>query len=252
MKVPVRNTSSQIIHTFFILWIAILCGAEFFAPSAIHGQMDQGTITGVVQDASSAVISQSNVTLTSIDSGLVLKTTTDANGIYTFSPIKIGNYSVSASSPGFAVTTQEHIHLDVQARLNIVLILKPGAVSDTVTVSIAPPLLQTQSGSVGQVMSTEVINNIPLNGRNAVYVAQLAAGVVQGVGGRGVGTGDFSANGQRPTQNNFILDGIDNNTAVPDFLNGSSFVVNPPRMPSLNLISRPTAIALSWVTRRVR
>ncbi len=77
-------------------------------------------------------------------------------------------------------------------------------------------------------MSTQTINDIPLNGRNAVYVAQLAAGVVQGVGGRGVGTGDFTANGQRPTENNFILDGIDNNTAVPDFLNGASFVVNPP------------------------
>ncbi len=226
MGVPRRTASNTIIYVMSLF--AILCGIELLAPTPIFGQMDQGAITGVVQDASGAVISQSNVTLTSIDSGLVLKTTTDANGVYTFSPIKIGNYSISANSPGFAVTTQEHIHLDLQARLNIVLTLKPGAVSDTVTVSTAPPLLQTQSGSVGQVMSTEVINNIPLNGRNAVYVAQLAAGVVQGVGGRGVGTGDFSANGQRPTQNNFILDGIDNNTAVPDFLNGSSFVVNPP------------------------
>lgn len=193
-----------------------------------YAQVDQGTITGIVQDTSGAVISRSSVTLTSVDSGLVLKTTTDTNGIYTFSPIKIGNYAISATSPGFSITTQENIHLDVQARLNVVLVLKPGEVSDTVTVSTAPPLLQTQSGSVGQVMTTEAINNIPLNGRNAVYVAQLAAGVVQGVGGRGLGTGDFTANGQRPTQNNFILDGIDNNTAVPDFLNGSSFVVNPP------------------------
>lgn len=211
-------------------WIvlAMLCIWTLLAPKSMFSQMDQGTITGVVQDVSGAVISQSDITLTSVDSGLVLKTKTDARGIYTFSPIKIGNYSISANAAGFAVTTQEHIHLDLQARLNIVLTLKPGAVTDTVTVNTAPPLLQTQSGSVGQVMSTEVINNIPLNGRNAVYVAQLAAGVVQGVGGRGVGTGDFSANGQRPTQNNFILDGIDNNTAVPDFLNGSSFVVNPP------------------------
>ncbi|MEO6804052.1 MAG: carboxypeptidase-like regulatory domain-containing protein [Granulicella sp.] len=208
--------------------VGMLCGIALLTTTPVFSQLDQGAITGIVQDASGAVISKSDVTLTSIDSGLVLKTKTNTSGVYTFSPIKIGNYAISANSPGFAVTTQEHIHLDVQARPNIVLTLKPGAVTDTVTVSTAPPLLQTQSGSVGQVMSTEVINNIPLNGRNVVYVAQLAAGVVQGVGGRGVGTGDFSANGQRPTQNNFILDGIDNNTAVPDFLNGSSFVVNPP------------------------
>ena len=61
-----------------------------------------------------------------------------------------------------------------------------------------------------------------------MYIAQLVAGVVQGVGARGTGTGDFSANGQRPEENNYILDGIDNNTTAPDFLNGSSYVVNPP------------------------
>ncbi|HWB99601.1 MAG TPA: TonB-dependent receptor, partial [Bryobacteraceae bacterium] len=149
-------------------------------------------------------------------------------GVYTFSPIKIGNYSISVSATGFKVTTQEHIHLDAQAKLDVGLTLAPGSVTQSVVVSTAPPLLQTESGSVEHVMSTETINNLPLNGRNAVYVAQLAPGVVQGVGGRGVGTGDFTANGQRPTENNFILDGIDNNTAVPDFLNGSSFVVNPP------------------------
>lgn len=197
-------------------------------PGLLLGQADQGSITGIVQDNSGAVIPRASVALTSIDTGLVLKTKADTNGIYTFSPIKIGNYSISAEAPGFAVTRQENIHLNAQERLNVVLTLKPGSVSQSVTVSAAPPLLQTESGSVGQTMSTRTINNMPLNGRNAVYVAQLAPGVVQGVGGRGAGTGDFTANGQRPTENNFILDGIDNNTAVPDFLNGSSYVVNPP------------------------
>lgn len=196
--------------------------------STARAQMDQGTITGVVEDQSGAIVPGSQVKLTSKDTGLVLQMKADAHGVYTFSPLKIGNYDVTASAPGFETTTQPNLHLDAQQRLNVVVQLKPGEVSTEVTVDTAPPMLQTQSGSTGQVMSTETINNMPLNGRNSVYVAQLAAGVVKGVGGRGLGSGDFSANGQRPTQNNFILDGVDNNTSVPDFLNGSSFVVNPP------------------------
>ncbi|HZY62291.1 MAG TPA: carboxypeptidase regulatory-like domain-containing protein [Edaphobacter sp.] len=218
-----RIWSKQFTFKFGVL---ICCLVLLTLPAL--AQMDQGTITGSVEDQSGAVVPSAQVTLTNIDTGLVLHSAADSNGIFTFSPIKIGNYEVSASAPGFATTTQQHLHLDMQQRLNVPLTLKPGAVSAEVTVNTAPPLLQTQSGSTGQVMSSETINNIPLNGRNTVYVAQLAAGVVKGVGGRGVGTGDFTANGQRPTQNNFILDGIDNNTSVPDFLNGSSFVMNPP------------------------
>jgi hypothetical protein len=84
---------------------------------------------------------------------------------------------------------------------------------------------------VGQVMDTESINATPLNGRNWVYIAQLTAGVDPGLaagGARGGGTGDFSANGQRTTQNNFILDGVDNNVNVDDFQNGASYNVRPP------------------------
>ena len=219
------RSAGRALHT---LTAAVFLSLPFSLSTGLWAQMDQGAITGVVQDSSGAVIPNARITLTDTDTGLVLKGTTDQQGVYTFSPIKIGNYAINAAAPNFKITTQKNIHVDVQSRLNIPFTLQPGAASQTVTVSSAPPLLQTQSGSVGQVMSTRDINNIPLNGRNAVYVAQLAAGVVQGVGGRGVGTGDFTANGQRPTENNFILDGIDNNTAVPDFLNGSSYVVNPP------------------------
>lgn len=207
---------------------AIVCGAMLLLPGSAFGQADQGSISGVVEDSSGAVIPQAGVTLTNVDTGLVLKTKTSSTGVYTFSPVKIGNYLVTATAPGFSTTTQQGIHVDAQSKLNVPLKLSLGSVSQSVTVSTAPPLLQTESGSVGQVMSTRTINDMPLNGRNAVYVAQLAPGVVEGIGGRGEGTGDFTANGQRPTQNNFILDGIDNNTAVPDFLNGSSYVVNPP------------------------
>lgn len=198
------------------------------APVA-KGQVDQGTITGLVQDRSGAMIPGAKVTLTNTDTGLVLQQETNASGVYIFSPVKIGNYVVSATASGFQTTSRENIHLDLQQRLNIMLMLQPGSVSETVTVSSAAPLLQTESASVGQVISTETINNTPLNGRNWVYIAQLTAGVAPPFGNtRGSGTGDFVANGQRAEQNNFILDGVDNNTNLIDFLNGSSFVMRPP------------------------
>jgi hypothetical protein len=195
-----------------------------------NAQVDQGAITGSVEDSTGAVIPNANIKLTNIDTGLVLQTKTDNGGMYVFSPLKIGHYTVSASAAGFATTLQEGLQVDIQARLKIVLVLKPAGATTEVTVSTAPPLLQTEQGSVGQVVSTQTINNLPLNGRNWVFIAQLTAGTAPSINGlsRGAASGDFYANGQRATQNNFILDGVDNNVNVIDFMNGASYNVRPP------------------------
>jgi hypothetical protein len=196
--------------------------------ASASAQMDQGTITGVVQDTTGAVISGATVVLTSTDTGLKLVTKADSSGIYTFPSSRIGNYNLSATYTGFQTTVQEKVHLDVQQRLNVVLVLKPGTITDTVTVTTAPPLLQTQEGSTGQVMSSETINNTPLNGRNWVYIVQTAAGITPSTGSPAMGTGDFSANGQRVEQNDSILDGFDNNNGSFNFGGGSSIALQPP------------------------
>ena len=212
--------------------LSILClslCSMVFIPRQAWAQVDQGAITGVVQDSSGAVIPGAQVTLTDTDTDLVLLGTTNSSGDYVFSPIKIGHYKVTATAPGFSTTSQENLQVDVQARLNVVLVLKPGSTTTQVTVSTAPPLLQTEQASVGQVLSTTTINNTALNGRNWVYIAQLSAGVVPSLGlSRGSSTGDFYANGQRATQNDFILDGVDNNINNIDFMNGASYAVRPP------------------------
>jgi hypothetical protein len=159
---------------------------------------------------------------------LVLQTQTDKAGAYVFSPIKIGNYKITVSATGFATVTQHNVHIDVQQRLAVNFQLKPGAVSETVEVTAAPPLLQTEDASVGQVMSARTIDETPLNGRNWVYIAQSAAGVDPPESSRGTGKGDFNANGERAEENNFILDGVDNNASAVDLSNGASFVVRPP------------------------
>src|SRR5581483_7907302 len=172
--------------------IALLALVEMvLAVPLMFGQTDQGTITGVVQDPSGAVIGNASVTLTNLDTGQEFKTKSDGGGVYVFSPIKIGNYKVTAASPGFETTTQTNLHVNIQQRLNVVIAMKPGAATETVTVSTEAPLMQTQESSVGQVMDTDTINSVPLNGRNWVYIAQLSAGAAVAAGSRGGGKGDF-------------------------------------------------------------
>ena len=120
--------------------------------------------------------------------------------------------------------------MDVSGHRRVDVQLKPGSATQTVEVTAAPPQLQTEDASVGQVVTGQSVNNLPLNGRNFTFLAQLAAGVnTPQADTRGnAASGAFTANGLRPAQNNYLLDGIDNNSDNVDFLNGTNFVVLPP------------------------
>ncbi|RRA47163.1 TonB-dependent receptor [Acidipila sp. EB88] len=209
------------------LFLALLTTCAL--PLSLHAQVDQGTISGTVEDPSGAVVPGAAVTITSVETGLVLNGKTDSSGVYTFSPVKIGHYNVTVTAPNFDKAMLSGLMVNVSQRLEANVELHTGDVSQTVTVQGgAEQALQTEQASTGQVVSAQVINDTPLNGRNFVFVAQLAAGVTQSNGSRGEGNGDFSANGLRAEQNNFILDGIDNNSNLIDFLNGATYVVRPP------------------------
>src|SRR6266446_3196067 len=202
----------------------------FLSAPPIRAQVDTGTILGTVTDASGAPVNGAKVTLTNEGTSASLSTITGPEGSYKFTPLKIGSYKVTASFQGFQTTTQINIPVDVGADVVINFTLKPGAVTETVEVSAAPPVLETQSGSVGQVVDSRSVNDLPLNGRNFTFLAQLAAGVnTPQADTRGnAASGAFAANGNRPAQNNYLLDGIDNNSDTVDFLNGTNFVVLPP------------------------
>ena len=91
--------------------------------------------------------------------------------------------------------------------------------------------MQTQNGSVGQVVSGKEVNDLPLATRNFTFLAQLSVGVLPAQADtRGnAASGAFTANGNRAAQNNYLLDGIDDNADLVDFLNGTNYVVLPPR-----------------------
>ncbi len=211
-------------------WVLGVLLLAFGCSWQAYGQVDTGSIQGVVKDQSGAVIPGAQVTLTNQGTGFSLKTTTSNAGSYIFTPIKIGAYTVTVEKTGFQRATNSHVTVNVQQQVVVDFTLVPGMVTQTVTVSAAPPLLQTQNASVGQVVGSRQINNLPLNGRNYTFLAQLVAGVsIANQDGRGLAqSGSFSANGTRPAQNNYLLDGIDNNSNQVDFLGGTNYVALPP------------------------
>jgi len=213
-----------------ILWFGFILVALFFTAPALRAQVDTGSILGTITDESGAVISGAKVTLTNEGTGVSLSTTTSADGIYKFTPVKIGSYKLDVSYQGFQALSAKGIVVNIGADVVQNFTLRPGSVTQAVEVTAAAPLLESQNAAVGQVVNSENVNNLPLNGRNFTFLAQISAGVnTPQADTRGnAASGAFSANGLRPAQNNYLLDGIDNNSDTVDFLNGTNFVVLPP------------------------
>ncbi len=212
-------------------YLALTLACFLFVPTRqAFGQVDEGAITGTVLDSSGAVVPNAQVTLLNTDQGITLETKSNTNGGYTFSPVRIGHYQVTVTAQGFAKTTQKNLTVNVAQVLQVNISLKLGAATETVEVNTAPPLMQTEEASVGQVIGQQEVNALPLNGRNFTFLAQLGAGMqTPQADTRGnAASGAFSANGLRPAQNNYLLDGIDNNSNAVDFLNGTNFVILPP------------------------
>jgi hypothetical protein len=225
---PDRNATS-LFRSFCYSALTALC-LLLIQSQRVFGQVDEGSITGAVQDSTGAVVPNAQVTLVNTDQGLTLQTKTNNAGEYTFSPVRIGHYTVSATAPGFSTTTQQNLQVNVSQILTVNLQLKTGAATETVQVTTTPPLLQTEEASVGQTVTGATVNSLPLNGRNFTFLAQLGAGTqTPQADTRGnAASGAFSANGLQPAQNNYLLDGIDNNSNAVDFLNGTNFSVLPP------------------------
>src|SRR5690242_8725586 len=197
-----------------LLWVLSTSFAGF-------AQVDTATVTGTVQDSTGAVLPNVTVTATELDTGIKTTVKSGQDGNYVITPLKIGRYSVSAEANGFRTQTRTDIVLNVEQRLRLDFSLQVGSVSQTAEVTGQTPQLETESASLGDVVASQQVELLPLNGRRYTDLAELTSGVSKVIEGpvnggssptNGNAGGSFAVNGMRGDQNNFMLDGIDNNS----------------------------------------
>ncbi|HEX3569947.1 MAG TPA: TonB-dependent receptor [Acidobacteriaceae bacterium] len=194
-------------------WISLL--AVLMVTLAAQAQFESASVLGYVKDQSGAAVANASVTLANTATGITHAATTDQEGRYEFTSIPIGPYVVKAQAPSFAPTQTPPFTLTTDARQRLDLQMTAGQVNETVTVSAAPTLLETETSSRSQVIGTKQIEDLPLNGRSYADLALLAPGVRKSFLENQSTTNreaSFNVNGQRSAFNNFLLDGLDNNS----------------------------------------
>jgi hypothetical protein len=194
--------------------------AALLLPRSAAAQAVTGTILGTVRDTTGAAVPGATVTVTNTGTGLSRTVTSDSLGEYTAPQIPTGTYTVTGELSGFKTVTLSNIRVGVDQKLRIDLRLEVGAVAEAITIEAESPIVQTSSSDLSVTVEGKTIETLPLNGRNFVALTRTIPGVVRGNPGSNIdGAGSlawrasasFSANGQRPRDNNYMLDGVDNN-----------------------------------------
>ena len=212
---------------YFSLGVAVAFFCAVFS-AGVFAQKDTGTIVGTVRDPSGATVPGAQVSLYEVDRGASFVTTTNDAGEYVASPLRIGRYTVSVEKAGFKTAVAGPIELKVQDRIALDMTLQVGVATEKVTVNAIAVRLETETSDLGEVIDSRRVSTLPLNGRNYAQLAQLSAGVAPSEPGSRVSASyGFSANGARALQNNFLLDGVDNNANLGDVLNESAYVIQP-------------------------
>jgi hypothetical protein len=205
---------------------AIFLATAVFLPA----QVDNGAITGIVRDASGAVLRGATVVITNIQTGVAITVQTNGDGSYQALALIPGQYSVQVTAQGFGPAKNPSTDVHVQTRAQVDFTLTVGATQQQVEVEEASNQLQTQTADVGVVVATQQINDLPLNGRTYDSLALLEPGVFSNPSNEvaNAAEGRFSANGNLELQNYFSLDGIDNNSGSENLQEQSVQVITPP------------------------
>jgi outer membrane receptor protein involved in Fe transport len=210
-----------------MLALAVLC-----LPVLASAQVDRATLTGVVRDPSGAAVSGATVIVTQLATGLESKAITNDEGIYLVVNLPPGEALVEAQATGFQKFAQT-VRLEVGNRASLDVALTVGSLSETVRVEGVTPLLDTQSSVVGSVVSEMEVSKLPLAIRNWDDLLFTIPGVqgdryTEQTGTTNAGrTGGVSVHGNRSLQNNFLLDGVDNNSISTNVQELSTQVSRP-------------------------
>jgi hypothetical protein len=180
-------------------------------PSLMAQSAGTSSLTGTVTDPSGASVPGVTVTLTSNDTNQVRTATTGSDGQYKFTLIPPGNYKVRFSATGFKTSEVGSVVLNVTETPTLDRTLEVGAQSEQVTVEATAETLQTSSSTLGTVVGSSTVTELPLANRNFTQIIGLSAGAnvpVNNATSFGKGTLDISVNGATPGQNNFQMDGV--------------------------------------------
>jgi hypothetical protein len=186
-----------------------------FSTALLVAQTFRGTILGTVTDPSGAVVGGATVKIRNVGTGQERSTTTSADGSYAVPELPIGTYTVTVTQAGFKTFAATSVTVDVATERRVDAALTTGAVSTRVEVSGDElPLVESTSAELGGTLTTEVIENLPVNGRDytkLIYLNPGVSGSPDQISDSPGSFGTFSMNGSRGRANNFLLDGTDMN-----------------------------------------
>ena len=189
-------------------------------------QVQTGRIVGTVIDAQKAALPNATVTVTEAATNQTVTVTTNERGDFVVTPLNPGFYRVSVSSPGFQKTVINSVEVQVGQSARVEVAMKVGEVTSTVEVTSSAPLLDTESGTLGHVVTNTQIVNLPLNGRSYYELARLTPGAALLPGGgnllriRANFISGTAISGVRGRQTTFLMDGVD----VTDHHQGGSLI----------------------------
>lgn len=206
----------------------VLC-ALLLAGVRVYSQQDSGGILVAVTDTSGATVNGAAVTVTNNGTQAQLHGSTNDIGTWAANPLPPGDYRVNVTSPGFRMAVVEHVIVEIQQSTRVPVSLTLGNVQDSVVVSAEPLALQTEDVTVGQTISGVLKDELPVSDRDFNRLAVLTVGVNYSTpsGPRDTASGGFSANGISQYQNNYILDGTDNNSYDQNINEGRTFAIEP-------------------------
>ncbi len=178
------------------------------------GQTIDGNVVGTVFDATSAVVPDASVTAVNVATGVRSQATTDANGIYRFNNIPVGAYNITVKKTGFSDAVLQNFAVELNKTTTANVVMQLGTVTTEVQVIVAPPSIDTTTVQVQNTFQGDQIVDLPIIEQSASFfgaynLALLGAGVASN-GGVGQGQGP-SIGGQRPMNNNYMIEGVDNN-----------------------------------------
>jgi hypothetical protein len=230
-----------------IMWYC--CAALLLSGLAATAQTITGTIRGTVTDPSSAVVAGAKITATNVATGITTATTTDRSGLYNIQFLPIGEYTISATAKGFSITSIGPFHLQIDQIAKVDAKLQIGQATVRIDVrASSSPILNVENSTLGTTISSNTLQNMPMNGQNVNFASMFVPGAVDPtagamggqmgterdtgiVGGQGAeATPSFSGNRQQA--NNYVLDGIEINETLNNLIgyNPSPFSIQEMRV----------------------